>query len=342
MKTGGLIMKLRLSISILSLLLCALASIFFANSVFAKTYQLGHVFATSNANHKGAEKWAELAEKYTDGQVKIQVFPAGQLGGDRELGAALEKGTMGFAVLNPGAATNDLRVGIDALTFLVDSYEMVDKWILGGWVGEQMNKASLDHGWRVLARGENDFRQLTNSKRPVKKVEDIEGLKLRVPQSPPMINFWEGMGAIPTPIAFPELYTALQQQTVDGQENGILLTYSSRLFEPQKYCTIINYMYSSTAFTVAESLWKSFDKETQEALRKAAGEAAAYQVKENRADVAAARKAMEDAGIEFFKMPAEEREKMQKVSIETSWSLFQEKVDPEVYDKLVEIRKLQN
>ncbi|MBU2551980.1 MAG: TRAP transporter substrate-binding protein [Proteobacteria bacterium] len=328
-------MKSRLSIFGITLLVLALGSVFMVNPVLAKSYQLGHVFSTSNANQKGALKWAELVEKYTNGQVKIAVFPAGQLGGDRELGQAMKMGTLAFSVHNPGAATNDIRLFLGALPFLVSSYDMVDKVILKGWVGEQTNKYCLEQGWRVLAWGENDFRQLTNSKRAVKTVKDIEGLKLRVPQAPIMVEVWKALGAIPTPIAFPELYTALQQKTVDGQENGILLTYSSRLYEVQKYFTFTNYMYSGTSYTVSDKVWKTFDKKTQDAIAKAAKEAADYAVKENRNDVGAAKAAMEKAGVEFTDMPPAELAKMKKVAMEVSWSMIKPKLEPAVWEKLI-------
>ncbi|MBW1789259.1 MAG: TRAP transporter substrate-binding protein [Deltaproteobacteria bacterium] len=332
-------MKSRLSILIVNLFIFALGSIFLVNSVSAKTYQLGHVFGTSNSNHKGALKWSELVEQYTGGQVKIAVFPAGQLGGDRELGQAMKMGTLAFSVHNPGAAANDIRLFIGALPFLSPSYEMADKLILKGWIGEQASKYCLEKGWRVFAWGENDFRQLTNSKRPVKTVKDIEGLKLRVPQAPIMVAVWKALGAIPTPIAFPELYTALSQKTVDGQENGLLLTYSSRLYEVQKYFTFTNYMYSGTAFTVSDKVWKTFDQKTQEAIKKAAVEAADWAVKQNRADVGAAKAAMEKAGVEFYDMPPEELAKLKKIAVEVSWSMIKPKVGPEVWDKLIKLQE---
>lgn len=185
------------SIVIICLFVFILGSVLLANTVYAKKYQLGHVFSTSNANHKGALKWAELVKKYTGGKVDIAVFPAGQLGGDRELGQAMKMGTLAFSVHNPGAATNDIRLFIGALPFLVPSYEMADKVILKGWVGKQTGEYCLTHGWRVLSWGENDFRQLTNSKKPVKTVEDIKGLKIRLPQAPIMVAVWKALGGNP-------------------------------------------------------------------------------------------------------------------------------------------------
>lgn len=146
-------------------------------------------------------------------------------------------------------------------------------------------------------------------------------------------------GAIPTPIAFPELYTALQQKTVDGQENGILLTYSSRLYEVQKYFTFINYMYSGTAFTVSDKVWKTFDKKTQDAIAKAAVEAADYAVKQNRADIGAAKAAMEKAGVQFYDMPPGELAKLKKVAVEVSWSMIKPKLEPEVWKKLTQMKQ---
>ena len=332
-------MKFRFFILSLTVFIFTFGAVFFVDSALAKSYQLGHVFATSNSNHKGALKWAELVNKYTGGKVKISVFPAGQLGGDRELGQAMKMGTLAFSVHNPGSATNDIRLFIGALPFLVPSYEEASRIVLNGWVGKQTNKYCLEHGWRVFAWGENDFRQLTNSRRPVKTVADVKGLKLRTPQAPIIVAVWKALGAITTPIAFPELYTALQQRTVDGQENGILLTYSSRLYEVQKYFTFINYMHSGTSYTVSDKVWKKFDKKTQDAIRKAAVEAADYAVKQNRADIAAAKAAMVKAGIEFYDMPPSELAKLRKVAVKVSWGMIKPKLEPEVWDKLIKMRQ---
>jgi len=311
----------------------------FFHSGWSKTYKLGHVFGTSNANHLAAEIWAEMIGKYTNGKIKVRVFPAGQLGGDRELGQSLQNGTLELSVLNPGSCSGfDQRLSLGALPFLSPTYEDVDRYVLRGWVAEEMNKYGRENGWITLAWGENDFRHITNSKRPVKTVEDIKGLKIRVPEVPLMLKIWDALGAVVTPIAYPELFTALQQKTVDGQENGVLLTYSSRLYEAQKYFTFIGYMYSGTAFCASGKLFKDLDRETQYAIEKAAWEAACWQVKRNRRDIEGAMAAMKEAGIEFYQMPPEELAKLRKIAIGT-WEFMKKHYTDDVWKKLMDLQK---
>ena len=130
--------------------------------------------------------------------------------------------------------------------------------------GGDMLRANLpSKGMRLLVYGENAFRNLSNNSKPITKLEDLKGMKMRVMESPIHIATFKALGANPTPVAFSELYTALQQGTVDGQDNGIALTYTAKIYEVQKYYTISGQCYAATGLVVSESWWKSLDPELQ-------------------------------------------------------------------------------
>jgi len=314
--------------------------VFLAPAVLAqgKTYEfkLGHVFATTNANHPGALKYAEEVGKRTKGAVKINVFPAGQLGGDRELYEGIQRGTLEMGLVNQGSASGfDRRLEIGALPFLTKDYETADRQFFKGemWIGKEMAKYCLEKGLRILAHTENDFRHLTNSRRPVKTVADIKGLKIRVPEAPLMVTCWKALGAIVTPISFPELYTALQQKTVDGQENGILLTYSSKLYEVQPYMTLIKYMYSTPSFMISEKVWRTLPADIQKTLQETAVEVAAFTVDLNRKEVQKCRAEMEKAGVQIIDMDPKERAKLREIALE-SWKSVEPYVAKDVMERL--------
>lgn len=298
-------------------------------------FKLGHVFAPINANHVAALKYAETIKNKTKGTVEISVFPGGQLGGDRELGEGLQRGTleMGFVHLM-ALAGFDRRLQIGTFPFLTSSYATADRqYFKGGWVGNSMKKWALESGWRVLAFTENDFKQFTNSRRPIKIVEDLKGLKIRVPESPIMTTYWKALGAIVTPIAFPELYTALQQKTVDGQENGILLTYSSRLYEVQPYMTLSNYVYAPCSIVVSEKVWKTLPVDIQKTLQETAPEISGFQVDLNRKDVQKCREAMEKAGVQIIEMPKQEIKKLREKAMEV-WNTEERYLSKEVLEQM--------
>ena len=129
----------------------------------------------------------------------------------------------------------------------------------------------------ALALAENGWRQVTNSKHPVTKASDMEGLKVRVMEIPCHLDYWKSLGADPTPMAWTEVYTALQQGTVDGQENPVQTIYTQKVYEVQKYMSMTNHVYCPAIMMLSDKVWKSLTSEQQEICKEAAVEAAAYE-----------------------------------------------------------------
>ena len=254
----------------------------------------------------------------------------------RELGEGIQRGTLEMSFLNHIALAGfDPRLEIGGLPFLINSYEVADRLFFkkDGWIATQTGKYALEKGLHMLAFLENDFRHLTNSRRPVKTLEDIKGLKIRVPETLVFVSCWKALGAVVTPIAFPELYTALQQKTVDGQENGILLTYSSKLYEVQPYMTLTNYAYHTPSITISEKVWKTLPLDIQKTLQETAWEISAFQVAMNREDVQKCRAAIEKAGVQIIELPPQERQKLREKAME-SWKTVEPYVSKEVMERL--------
>ncbi len=266
--------------------------------------RLAHVFPQQGAVGEAADMFARLADERSNGRIKIAVFPAGQLGGDEAIGRALIRGTIDLALVNPNSMVGmDPLFDFHILPFIATNYEDVDRIYYGdddNVVRKTLRETVERHRMKVLGYFENDFRAISNSKHPVKAVEDLHDLKLRVVPSQSLRMFFEKAGSLVVTMPFPELFTALQQGTVDGQENGVILIHQARFFEAQKYVTLLNHSYVMSTITASQRSLDKLSKEDQELLAQIGKEVGEWQVKKNRADVAGALEFVKAAGIEVI------------------------------------------
>jgi len=220
--------------------------------------------------HAASQEFAkEVAEK-SGGNIKVNIFTAGQMGSDREMLESTQSGALQMSAISTMAMSGfEPSLQIFDLPYLMPSYEVAYK-VLDGEIGTKVAEKLVSKGVRNLAYWENDFRQLSNNKRPITGVVDLAGLKIRVPETPILISWLEGLGAIPTPIAYTELYTALQQGVVDGQDNGIFLSHSAKYYEVQKYYTLTNHIYAPVAFLINEEFYQSLSDEHRKIIQEAA------------------------------------------------------------------------
>jgi tripartite ATP-independent transporter DctP family solute receptor len=248
----------------------------------------------------GAKKWAELVKQRTNGRVEITTFPNEQLSsGDQQkgieqvaagvTGASLHS-TIIYSVIEP-------KLAVVSMPWILPNNAAVDKAMKGA-PGEKIKELIRAKGIEPLAFGENGFRHWTNSKRPLTKPDDMKGLKIRVPGMKMYISLFKAMGADPTSMSFSEVFTALQQGTVDGQENPISVIYTTKLNEVQKFMTICNYSYDPLVLGVNKKLWDSIDKDTQTIMKKAAVEAMELNVKLTREDEAKQLAEMKKKGLQ--------------------------------------------
>lgn len=273
--------------SILAALLAATCLAFAAPHAGAETKaRLGHVFAPGMPAADAADRFAALVKERTSGDLVITVFPNNQLGGDEALGRDLSRGSLEFAFLNPGSLTGlDPLLDIHYLPYIASSFDEVDRIFYNpaGVLQRTLTETLAKHGMTALAFFELEFRAVTNSKQPVKTPEDLKVLKLRVPGSASIRSFFELAGAQTVTMPMPDLFIALQQRTVDGQDNGPSITYNSRLFEAQRFMTLTNHVYAMGAVTVSTRTWRSLPEKTRAIVAQAAKDAAAEEVKKSRA-----------------------------------------------------------
>ena len=265
----------------------------------------------------GMEKFAEIVQAKSGGKIKVNLFPGGVLGGDAQNVSALQGGTIDMVVLNAGILASQVK-DFEAfdLPFMFASAAEADAVVDGPFGKMMMGKldAKSIHG---LAFWELGFRQITNSKRPIVKVEDIDGLKLRVIPNAINVDWVKALGANPTPLAFPELYAALEQKAIDGQENPLSVIQANKFFEVQKYLTLTNHQYNPQSLIFSKKVWDTLSPAEKKLIEDSALEAAKFQRQVNRDAAAGQLDALKKAGMQVSEFsPAEQaklREKLKPV-----------------------------
>ncbi|NPV91135.1 MAG: TRAP transporter substrate-binding protein [Firmicutes bacterium] len=277
-----------------------------------------HMAATSSPDHsyfRAADIMIDMIDKGTGGKVKAVKEFGGVHGGERQTTEACMRGELDIQWCSDVGLTAAIpSVGFTQMPFLFKDYADVDKRYLNGWMGEVVAKRLEEKGMIVLAFGENDFRALTNSKKPITNKEDLKGMKLRVPEIPFYLDFFKELGTLPTPMAVTELPTALQQKTIDGQDNGAILTWAYGYWQFQKYFTKSNHIYSGMEICISKKTWDKLTPDQQKVVKEAAQAAAKKQVELNRSDVAQFWKNMSDKGVEVIDASPELKNAMQEAA----------------------------
>ncbi|WP_296911182.1 TRAP transporter substrate-binding protein [Polaromonas sp.] len=263
----------------------AIAALWSSTAAAEMKIRLGHVFAINSPVDEASKEFAKLVSDRTKGEIVIAVFPNSQLGGDEALARELSRGSLELAFLNPGSLAGlDPLLDIHYLPYIATNFQEADAIFYNpnGILQKTLRATLAKHKMQTLGFFELEFRAVTNSKVAVEKVADLKGLKLRVPGSSGIKGFFEAAGAQAVAMPFPELFTALQQGTVDGQDNGASITYNSRLFEAQKFMTTTNHVYAMGAITAGERSWAKMTDEQKKILQDAAAEVAVKQIQKNR------------------------------------------------------------
>lgn len=222
-----------------------------------KEVKLGYALAVNSHYGAAANAWADSVEKATNNAFAIKHFPSSALGGERELIEGLQLGTVEAAIVSTGALSNFVSdVGIVDIPFLFRDTQHA-RAVLDGKFGQDLLTKFQQRGLVALAWGEQGFRHLTNNKVSVQNVADLKGLKIRVTENPVHITAFRTLGAAPTPMSWPEVISALQQGTIDGQENPISVLTSSKLWEVQKHLTLTSHVYAPVVLVLSPSFWGS-------------------------------------------------------------------------------------
>ncbi|WP_299520950.1 TRAP transporter substrate-binding protein [uncultured Serinicoccus sp.] len=270
----------------------------------ATEMRLGHVFGVDSTMHEAAESFADRVSEETDGRLDITVFPAGQLGGDEALGQDLSRGTLDFAFLNPGSlAGMDPLMDFHYLPYIVTDYDQADEIFWGdGVIPTTLSETLGEQGMTSLGTFELEFRAVTNNVRPIEGLDDLSGLKLRVPGSAAIRSFFDAAGAQTLVMPMPELISGLQQNTVDGQDNGVLITTDAGLADAQEYFTPTRHVYAVGSIVISSDVWDGLGEEDQQTVRDIAEDVAAEQVEENRARVEEYTAALADGDVQVTEL----------------------------------------
>ncbi len=290
---------------------------------------------------QGAQKFADLVAAKTHGRIAVKLFPGGTLGGDLQTVSALQGGTVEMTVLNAGILSAQTKeFGIYDFPFLFASPQEADA-VTDGPFGKKLLDKLQAKNLVGLAYWELGFRNVTNSKRPITKAEDLVGLKIRVIQSPIYIDMFNALGANAVPMPFPELYTAMEQKAVDGQENPFSTILASKFSEVQKYLTITRHMYNPQAVIASKKFWDSLNPADQKAITEAMAEATVFQRSVSRSQADVALEDLKKAGMQVSEFSPAEVDKL-RAKVKPVVEKHSEKVGAdtvkEVYDTLAKLR----
>jgi tripartite ATP-independent transporter DctP family solute receptor len=240
---------------------------------------LGHGAAPDNPRHVAAIKFAEVAKAKSGGRLEVQVAPSAQLGDDAAMVTALRTGAIDLSANSQGAIANAVpEYAAYGMPFLFGSAAQAFK-VLDGPLGKELSDKSAEKGMVVLGYWDNGIRHMTNSKRAISKVEDMKGLKMRTPPDAVLVDIMQSLGAEAQQIKFAELYVALQQGVVDGQENPLMNIHASKLYEVQKHLALTSHMFQMTPFVMSKRTWDRLSEADRKAVTEAAAEATALQRK---------------------------------------------------------------
>jgi tripartite ATP-independent transporter DctP family solute receptor len=240
---------------------------------------LGHGAAPGNPRHEAAVKFAELVKEKTVGRVEVQVSPSAQLGDDAAMLTQLRTGALDISANSQGAVSTAVpEYAAFGMPFLFSDSAQAFK-LLDGPLGKELADKSAQKGLVVLGYWDNGIRHMTNSKHPITKVEDMKGLKMRTPPDAVLVDIMQSLGAEAQQIKFAELYVALQQGVVDGQENPLMNIYASKLYEVQKFISLTGHKYEMTPFLMSKRTWDRLSEADRKAVTDAAREATALQRK---------------------------------------------------------------
>lgn len=275
-----------------------------------KTMRAGIGLNDQHPQYKGLVKFKELVEEQTNGAIIVETYHSGQLGDDRTMTEALQLGSQEITIPSTAVIANFIpEFSVFDIPFLFPNEEVADA-VLGGEVGEDLLARLADQRLVGLGYWENGFRDLTNSVRPVSTIDDFKGLKIRTMENQLHLEAFRALGANPTPMAFTELFAAMQQGTVDGQENPYATIYLQKFFEVQDHVSDTHHIYSPWVFLVSKAFFDGLTPEQQEIVTNAAYEAGAYQRNMNRETAAEYLANLQAEGMTFTEISPEARQEM--------------------------------
>jgi tripartite ATP-independent transporter DctP family solute receptor len=281
-----------------------------AQDIKPRLIRFGYGLAEQSNQGRAAKVFAEAVEKASGGKMKVRTIGAAALGPDTQMQQALIGGAQEMMVGSTATLVGITKeMALWDTPFLFNNVKEADA-VLDGPIGEKVKAKLQDKGLVGLVYWENGFRNLTNSKRAVTRLEDLDGVKLRVMQNNVFLESFKSLGANAVPLPFSELFSALETKTVDGQENPYNTILSSKFFEVQKYLTVTNHVYSPWIVTVSKKWWDQLSKDEQKILMDAAKVSRDFERQDTRAEAAKALGELKAKGMQINELSAAEAARM--------------------------------
>ena len=303
-----------------------------------QTLRISYVVAETHASHIA---FTEIFKKKLEetGKFKVELYPNGSLGGDADQAQAVSLGQMEMTVPGEAAVSGIVPemelVGVPYLFTSIEAARNALDGDFGAYLEEKLEaKNIVCLGW-----GEVGFREISNNKREIKKPADLKGIKIRTQEVPCHLSYFKALGANPTPMAFNELFTGLQQGTVDAQENPVALTYNSKFHEVSKYMSLTDHVYSAAPVLINRSLYEGLSGDMKKTIDEVAAETVAYQrelIDQQNNDDAAL---IEEAGVKVTELTEAEKEAFRKVAEDSVWDSIIKQYGQEAWDLAVKYNK---
>jgi tripartite ATP-independent transporter DctP family solute receptor len=237
--------------------------------VRAREFKLGFQSPRGNSVAEGADKFAEAVARLSGGKLKVNVFPGGAIGGDVQMISGIRAGTIDMGTLSAGLLVGLVKeFSLLDLPYLFDNDDHAEA-VVDGPFGQKLLQTLDSKGIVPLGFAACSFRNLTNSRRAVARLEDLQGLKIRVLQSPLALDLWKALGTNAVPMPFPELYTALEQKAVDGQENPVALVLATKFYEVQKHLSMTRHVLLAAMGIFSKQVWDQLNNEERAIFRQA-------------------------------------------------------------------------
>lgn len=308
--------RLTLAAAAAALVMAALPAA--AQDIKPRLIRFGYGLAENSNQGRAVKVFADEVQKLSGGKMKVRAIGGAALGPDTQMQQALIGGAQEMMVGSTATLVGIAKeMALWDTPFLINNTREADA-LLDGPVGDKVRAKLEEKGMVGLVYWENGFRNLTNSKRPVTRLEDLDGIKLRVMQNNVFLDSFKQLGANAVPLPYSELFTALETNAVDGQENPYNTILSAKFFEVQKYLTITNHVYSPWIVTVSKKFWDGLSKDEKAVLQKAAVASRDFERKDTRDEAAKALAALKAKGMQVNELsPAEAarmRDKLTRVN----------------------------
>ncbi len=326
-----------------SIALMMIFSVTFALPAFAGKVNFGHVAPPFHGQAKGVDAFAAYVKEKTHGKIDIATFPSGQLGGERSMAEQVQAGTLQIATLTTAVLQNFVpQVAITDMPFIFPNRKTAYATQDDPEVQEKIFSYLPKKGFIGIGWTENEIRDFTNNKRPVRHPEDIKGLKVRVMNSPVYLDTFKQLGASPVGIPFPEIYNALQTGVIDAQENPLMTTVLMKFTEVTKYVTRTQHCMTACIIVVSIDYWESLSPKEQQIFR----EAAKIALDVNRKVNAQIHKSLPKSGIsiaayakqnniEIIELTPEQREEF-RMAMTPVWDKYRNKIGSDLFDFILE------